>query len=118
MTGHGRRGKPNAGFPQRPQPLEIAARFPHSHGRDEALESGKPNPGFPTFQCTVSVSNQIQRGGLAAELRSSSRLIVRLENANQRRFSNSTQPRSWPMTTEIDSTDGFRFAFGAQNGER
>jgi len=33
-----------------------------------------PLPCFPWFQ-------QIQKGGLAAELRSSSRLIVRLENA-------------------------------------
>ncbi len=33
-----------------------------------------PLPCFPRFQ-------QIQKGGLAAELRSSSRLIVRLENA-------------------------------------
>ncbi len=38
-------------------------RFPHF-----------PLPRFP-------VSNQIQKGGLAAELRSSSRLIVRLESA-------------------------------------
>src|SRR6266849_5081645 len=95
MTGHGRRGKPNAGFPQRPQPLEIAARFPHSHGRDEALESGKPNPGFPTFQCTVSVSNQIQRGGLAAELRSSSRLIVRLENAGWSHYRYKLLKKNW-----------------------
>jgi hypothetical protein len=31
MTGHGKRGKPNPGFPRFPQPLEIAVRFPHSH---------------------------------------------------------------------------------------
>jgi hypothetical protein len=31
MPGHGRGGKPKAGFPPRPQPLEIALRFPHFH---------------------------------------------------------------------------------------
>ena len=31
MTGHGKEGKPKAGFPSFPQPLEIASRFPHSH---------------------------------------------------------------------------------------
>jgi len=35
----------------------------------------------PLSNARFPVSNQIQRGGLAAELRSSSRLIVRLENA-------------------------------------
>jgi len=34
MTGYGKRGKPNPGFPRFPQPLEIAARFPHSHSPD------------------------------------------------------------------------------------
>jgi hypothetical protein len=31
MTGYGKGGKPKAGFPPFPQPLEIALRFPHSH---------------------------------------------------------------------------------------
>jgi len=31
MPGHGSGGKPKAGFPPLPQPLEIAGRFPHSH---------------------------------------------------------------------------------------
>src|SRR5947207_7220990 len=35
MTGYGKRGKPNPGFPPFPQPLEIAARFPHSHSPDD-----------------------------------------------------------------------------------
>ena len=35
MTGYGKRGKPNPGFPRFPQPLEIAARFPHSHSPDD-----------------------------------------------------------------------------------
>jgi hypothetical protein len=30
-----------------PQPLEIAARFPHSHRPDAAWKSGKPKAGFP-----------------------------------------------------------------------
>src|SRR5438270_11790225 len=37
MTGYGCRGKPKAGFPLHPQPLEIAMRFPHSHRRDGFL---------------------------------------------------------------------------------
>src|SRR5260221_8716872 len=82
MTGPRRRGKPNAGFPRRPQPLQIAARFPHSHRRDDAVESGKPKTGFPTFHCHgLSLFDLIKKGDLAAELRSRSRLIVRLENA-------------------------------------
>ena len=47
MTGHGRRGKPTAGFPRPPQPLEIAARFPHSRSRGERWECGKPKSAFP-----------------------------------------------------------------------
>ena len=52
MTGHGRGGKPKAGFPPRPQPLEIAVRFPHSHRlggyyfdfRKEPWEAGRFAP--------------------------------------------------------------------------
>ena len=35
MTGRGKRGKPNPGFPLFPPPLEIAGRFPHSHRLDD-----------------------------------------------------------------------------------
>ena len=42
MTGRGKRGKPNTGFPLFPPPLEIAARFPHSHRLDD--ESFVPTP--------------------------------------------------------------------------
>ena len=35
MTGRGKRGKPNTGFPLFPPPLEIARRFPHSHRLDD-----------------------------------------------------------------------------------
>jgi hypothetical protein len=70
MTGYGRRGKPNAGFPQRPQPLEIAAQFPHSHRRDEAVESGKPKAGFPLSTAVFSLvqTNSERRPGGAASL--------------------------------------------------
>src|SRR5437763_16111917 len=34
-------------FPRRPQPLEIAARFPHSHRRDEAVEVENQKQVFP-----------------------------------------------------------------------
>jgi len=37
MPDRGRCGKPTAGFPQRPPPLEIATRFPHSHRPDDGL---------------------------------------------------------------------------------
>src|ERR1700687_4327752 len=49
MTGYGKRGKPNTGFPRFPQPLEIArARFPHSHSPgDDTRKSGNPKAGFP-----------------------------------------------------------------------
>ena len=37
MTGGGKRGKPKAGFPLFPPPLEIATRFPHSHSLADDL---------------------------------------------------------------------------------
>src|ERR1700687_4637930 len=43
MTGYGKRGKPNPGFPPFPQPLEIAARFPHSHSPDYQFSISKKN---------------------------------------------------------------------------
>jgi hypothetical protein len=36
MPGRGSRGKPPGGFPPLPPPLEIAARFPHSHSHDQS----------------------------------------------------------------------------------
>ena len=48
-------------------------------------KSGKPKPGFPLSPCNVSLiertKTKTKKGGLAAELRSSSRLTVRLEYA-------------------------------------
>ena len=37
MTGRGKRGKTKDGFPLFPPPLEIAARFPHSHRLDNEV---------------------------------------------------------------------------------
>ena len=54
----GRRGKPKAGFPPRPQPLEIATRFPHSHRPGWAWKSGKPKAGFPLSHLLSLLSNQ------------------------------------------------------------
>jgi hypothetical protein len=45
-------------------------------------KSGKPKAGFPLSHCLrFAFDDQIQKGGLAAELRSFSRLTVRLEYA-------------------------------------
>jgi hypothetical protein len=45
-------------------------------------KSGKPKAGFPLSHCLrFALDDQIQKGGLAAELRSFSRLTVRLEYA-------------------------------------
>src|SRR5712692_10778832 len=82
MTGHGRRGKPNAGFPQRPPPLEIACAIPTFPPPRRSSGKWKTKNRFPTFHCLrFPFFDQIQKGGLAVELRSSSRLIVRLETA-------------------------------------
>src|SRR6266478_3812909 len=32
-------------------PWKSLQRFPHSHRRDDAVKSGKPKTGFPTFHC-------------------------------------------------------------------
>ena len=37
MAGRGSHGKPRGGFPPLPPPLEIAARFPHSHRLDDEM---------------------------------------------------------------------------------
>src|SRR5450755_4730401 len=54
MTGYGRRGKPKAGFPPRPQPLEIANNaiptFPQPLLR---VEKWKTKSRFPTFPLVV-----------------------------------------------------------------
>ena len=55
MTGHGKQGKPKAGFPCFPPPLEIATRFPHSHNPGYAWKSGKPKTGFPLSHLSFSL---------------------------------------------------------------
>src|SRR5271163_4959147 len=45
-----------------PRPLEIAARFPHSHRPGAAWESGKPKAGFPLSHLLFSCSKPIQKG--------------------------------------------------------
>jgi hypothetical protein len=52
MTGHGRGGKPKAGFPPRPQPLEIAncaiPTFPPPRRSNGKVENQKQVSHFPT----------------------------------------------------------------------
>ena len=85
MTAYGRREKPTAGFPPRPQALEIVVRFPHSLSCGEAWESGKHKAvsHFPT-RCLLfpELKDQNQyKEARSAQLRSRFRLILRLENA-------------------------------------
>jgi hypothetical protein len=57
MTGGGKRGKPKTGFPLFPPPLEIAARFPHSH-----RSGGEPSsPRFARFRSVASGSENKRR---------------------------------------------------------
>lgn len=85
MTGYGRRGKPIPGFPPRPQPLEIDARFPHSRSRDEQWKSGKPKAVFPLSHCRCCTqSTDLKTKTWRPAARSSAppfRLILQLENA-------------------------------------
>lgn len=68
MPGRGKRGKPTPGFPLFPPPLEIAARFPHSHRPDESrgkVEIQNQDSHFPT--AVLSLFQLHQKGGLAAD---------------------------------------------------
>lgn len=89
MTGYGRRGKPTPGFPRHPQPLEIAARFPHSRSRDEQWKSGKPKAAFPLSHCRCCTqSTDLKTKTWRPAARSSAppfRLILQLENATNAR---------------------------------
>jgi hypothetical protein len=56
MTGYGKRGKPKAGFPRFPQPLEIAVAIPHSHSPGDYREGKwKSNSRIPTFPSRLSI---------------------------------------------------------------
>jgi len=85
MPACGCRGKPTAGFPPRPQALEIAARFPHFRSRYEQWKSGKANPAFPLSHCGCDAySSDWKTKTGRPEARSYAppfRLILRLENA-------------------------------------
>ena len=50
MTGRGKRGKPKGGFPLFPPPLEIAARFPHSHRLDDEVPLARHEPRTPNYR--------------------------------------------------------------------
>src|SRR5215471_13035350 len=83
MTGHGRGGKPNPGFPPRPQPLEIAAAIPTFPQPRRGAEKWKTKRTFSTFPLVVCLFLTTQKGGLAADrFAPAFRLILRLENAN------------------------------------
>jgi hypothetical protein len=79
MPGHGKRGKPKAGFPSLSTALgNRSTRFPHSHRHDEQWKRWKAKGRLPTFPLHYdSLIEDFKKGGLAAELRSF-RLIVRL----------------------------------------
>src|SRR2546428_13229613 len=82
MTGHGRGGKPKAGFLRAHSPWKSLRDSHIPTAATKQWKSGKPKAGFPLSHCLLfSFYDQIQKGGLAAELRSLSSLIVRLENA-------------------------------------
>jgi hypothetical protein len=72
MTGRGKRGKPNPGFPLFPPPLEIAARFPHSHRLDDEPLVPDPNHRHQTLERSPY---------LVPVISPSFRLIFQLENA-------------------------------------
>ena len=73
MPGYGQRGKPKAGFPRCPQPLEIAAAIPtfppprRSHGKVESPKAGLPT--FPRHDDLIW-KTEFQKGGPEAEFRS------------------------------------------------
>jgi len=75
MPDYGRRGKPKAGFPPRPQSLEIAQNaiptFPQSR---RGAEKWKTKTTFPTFPLVVYISKK--RKEPWRSLRSAFRLIL------------------------------------------
>lgn len=61
MTGHGRRGKPNAGFAQRPQPLGNRCSIPTVAEQNSGNWTTKNS--FPTFHCHgFSCSTKFRKG--------------------------------------------------------
>jgi hypothetical protein len=90
MPGYGRRGKPKAGFPLRPQPLEIAkaaiSTFPPARRRSP-WKSGNPKAGFPLSHRLGSFSKPTKEAWQPAADAPGSRLMLR---ENQIRFSGSS----------------------------
>src|ERR1019366_6030998 len=77
--------KTNSRFPSAPTALgNRKLRDPHiPTAATKQWKSGKPKTGFPLSHCLrFAFYDQIQKGGLAAELSSFSRLTVRLEYAS------------------------------------
>src|SRR5947209_11431638 len=73
MTGYGKRGKPKAGFPRFPQPLEIAndaiPTFPQPR---RGAEKWKTKPRFPTFPLVVLSFSERRPGDRFAPLQAHS----------------------------------------------
>ena len=90
MTGRGKSGNPNPGFPLFPPPLEIAERFPHSHRLDDEPLVPDPNRRQQT----------LERSPYLVPVTSDSfRLIFQLENAKPSQWQNSrrmARPGSLP----------------------
>jgi hypothetical protein len=53
MTGYGKQGKPNSGFPRFPQPLEIALAIPTFPQPRRGAGKWKTTGTFPTFPLAV-----------------------------------------------------------------
>jgi hypothetical protein len=99
MTDHGRGGKPKAGFPPRPQSLEIAnSAIPTFPQPRRGAGKWKTKSTFSTFPLTVfAFVKQEKKGGLAAgRFAPAFRLILRLENTNYsgNQFGNPQRPDS------------------------
>jgi hypothetical protein len=56
MTACGKPGKPKTGFPSFPPPLEIAARFPHSHSSDDSTHTSRPKK----HQTVLAIASSLQ----------------------------------------------------------
>ena len=93
MTGRGKRGKPNPGFPLFPPPLEIVARFPHSHRLDDEPLVPDPNHRHQTLERSPY---------LVPVISPSFRLIFQLENASVE--STEFHPRTLCPVIETDCT--------------
>src|SRR5437773_6054670 len=87
-------------FPRRPQPLEIAARFPHSHRRDEAVEVENQKQVFPLSTATgwLFRPNSERRPGGGASLLLQAHCSIRkcyVPDCSPAGFSNSFRLLRW-----------------------